>query len=66
MHTRQLLDGRQLGYTFNASILNSYYQKHNGAQANAFTMALKLADMMIEQYQPTEEEAVLIYEQFNP
>lgn len=66
MHIRQLLDSRQLGYTYNPEILNHYYNKNKGSQANAFTMALKIADMMIEQYKPGQDELTLIYEQYNP
>lgn len=61
---REQLASRGLAHTFNPAIIKSYLLKH-GKQGNAFLIALKTADMMIEQYKPAQDELTLIYEQFN-
>lgn len=61
-HCRELLASRNLAYTFNGSVITHHIRKHKSAQANAFIVALKCADKMIEEYQPEQHPELEQYD----
>jgi len=61
---REQLEGRSLAHTFDPSIIKSYISKNKASQGNAFLIALKTADMMIEQYKPATAPELEQYDPF--
>ena len=61
---REQLEGRSLAHTFNSALITSYIRKHKAAQDNAFLIALKMADAMIESYVPPAAPELEQYDPF--
>jgi hypothetical protein len=49
------LQNRQLSYVFNQEIFNNVFEKENNPAANYYRIGITAADLMIENYIPTNE-----------
>ena len=53
---REHLQSRNLLHVFNQSHFEHIYKKFDGTNGNAFSIGLRAADFMIENYKPTPAE----------
>ncbi len=64
-HCKECLQSRSLENVFNQSHFDHVYKKNNGANKNAYTIGLRTADFMIENYKPLPADLEIYNQIFN-